>query len=480
MKTIRRAANASGTMAASMAIVAVCRFGRNVLLARLLAPEDFGVGATFTLTLTFLELLTELGPAKQLVQAKEGHRARWLAVAHSILAVRGALIGATIFTCAPWIANGLGVPTAVDAFRLLALAPFLKGFEHLDYCRFQRDLHLSRLALVEAAPVVASLAVAPLAAWAFGDYRAFLAVTLVSVVGRVALSHGVAMRPYALRLDQQTLRRFVSFGWPLVGNSLILFFILHGERMLVACYFNLATLGAYSVALSIGFLPAMILARLHGSVALPVFSRSRDDADAFRRAVASSSQIVCLAAGVMAIVFLTAGPWIVATLYGEDYLISQTVIPWIGLMCAARVVRCTPSMMAISLGDTRIPLYSNVARLVGFGAAVVLLASGADVTWAGICGFAGESAAYLASLALLYARQRAPVDESLRCVGGSAVVVTAAAAFAHYWDASAPIGSPISAAICAACFVGLALARWPNLRAILRTAVLPAGRFQAR
>lgn len=468
MKTIRRAANASGTMAASMMVVTVCRFVRNLILARLLLPEDFGVGATFTLTLTFLELLTELGPAKQLVQAKEGALASWQGVAHSILVVRGLLMGGVILACAPWIASGLGVPEATSAFRLLALAPLLKGFEHLDYCRFQRDLLLGRLALVEAAPVLVSLAIAPLAAIWLGDYRAFLVVTLVSVIGRVVLSHVVATRPYALRADRGPLQRFVNFGWPLIGNSLILFFVLHGERVLVASCFDLATLGAYSVALTIGFMPAMMLARLHGSVALPVFSRTREDAVEFRKAVASSAQLVCLAAGLMAIVFLTAGSWLVGTLYGEKYLITQQVIPWIGLMCAARVVRCTPSMMAIALGDTRIPLYSNVARLAGFAAAAGLLVSGFDVAWAAICGFAGELTAYGLSLALLKLRHDAPVDESLRCVLGVTIAVGAVAILANYAQPALQAGSPLIAAVAAATFIGLALSCWPNLRAMLR------------
>lgn len=476
MKTIRRASNASGTMAASMLVVTVCRFVRNVVLARLLLPEDFGVGATFTLTLTFLELLTELGPAKQLVQAKQGSQASWQGVAHSIIALRGLLIGALIFGCAPLIADGLGLPSATGAFRFLALAPLLKGFEHLDYCRFQRDLRLGRLALVEATPVFVSLLVAPLAALWLGDYRAFLVVTLVSVIGRVILSHVVATRPYALRFDRSPLRRFISFGWPLIGNGLILFFVLHGERVLVASCFDLATLGAYSVALTIGFMPAMTLARLHGSVALPVFSRLREDKEAFRGAVASSSQLACLAAGLMAIVFLTAGSWLVGVLYGEKYLISQQVIPWIGLMCAARLVRCTPSTMAIALGDTRIPLYANLARLAGFGAAAWLLYSGADVAWAAICGFAGEAAAYLASLALLKTRHGAPVDESLRCAVGVAVVVGAVAALARYAEPTIHSRSPMLAVLSALAFVALAIGSWSNLRAILRTFVLPAGR----
>lgn len=462
-------------MATSLLVVSLCRFARNVVLARMLLPADFGVGATFTLTLTFLELITELGPAKQLIQAREGARPSWQGVAHTILAIRGALIALAIFLSAGPLSGWLGVPEAVNAFRCLALAPLMRGFEHLDFCRFQRGLRLAPLSLVEAAPAIAGLIAAPLAALAFGDYRAFLVVTLISAGGRVLVTHLVAKRPYRMAAERAVLGRFVSFGWPLVGNSLLLFLILHGERVLVASWFDLATLGAYSVALALAFTPAMMLARLHGSIALPIFSRSKTDPAAFRQTVASSSQVMCLAGGLLAVAFVMAGSWLIAVCYSEKYLIAQQVVPWIGLLCAVRVVRTTPAMMAIALGDTKIALYSNLARAASFGVAVVLLSRGADVVWAPLCGFGGELGAYLASLALLKARHAAPVEESLRCFLGAAAVVallTAVASGGGGLDADSPVAATVAAvALCV-----FAIASGGQLREICRSLIARSGR----
>lgn len=452
-----------------MATVSACRFARNIILARMLLPADFGVGATFALTLTFLELITELGPAKQLVQAKEGGQADWLAVAHTILVARGAAIAVGIFAVAGTVASWLQVPEATAAFQCLALAPFMRGFEHLDACWFQRDLKLARLSLIEALPAVVGLAAAPFAAWWLNDYRAFLVVTLISAGGRTLVSHAVAMRPYRWSIDRSILLRFLKFGWPLIGNSFLLFLILHGERFLVASWFDLATLGAYSVALSLAFTPAMMTARLHGSVALPLFSRAKEDAVALRRAVASSSQLVCLAGGLLAMLFVLAGSWTIAALYSEKYLLAQQVVPWIGALCAVRVARCTPSMLAIAIGDTKIPLYSNLARAASFLAAAFLLSRGADVVWAPVCGFAGELAAYSASLALLRVRHAAPVDESLRCFLGTAVVVGIALLVATSRGGAAA-ASPLAAVLGGVALLIYAVASGDKLRDLLRSA----------
>ena len=450
-------------MAVSLVLVSICRFVRNIVLARMLLPADFGVGATFSLTLTFLELITELGPAKQLVQAREGGRPGWQAVAHTVLAVRGAFIALAIFLAAGPISAWLGVPEAINAFRCLALAPLMRGFEHLDCCRMQRGLRLLPLSLVEACPAVAGLVAAPIAAMVFGDYRAFLVVTLISAGGRVVVSHAVARKPYRQAVNRSVLGRFIEFGWPLVGNSLLLFLILHGERVLVATWFDLTTLGAYSVALALAFTPALMLARLHGSVALPLMSRSKTDPSAFRQTVASSSQVMCLAGGLVAIAFMFAGSWLIGVCYSEKYLIAQQVVPWIGLLCAVRIARATPAMMAIALGDTKIPLYANLARAASFGLAALLLSRGADVVWAPICGFLGELLAYSASLVLLKVRKNAPVEESLRCFLGAAAVVGCLAAIAKT-GGGLDSGSPIAAVLGGLAMSAYAIASGPRLR----------------
>ncbi|MEO0532119.1 MAG: oligosaccharide flippase family protein, partial [Planctomycetota bacterium] len=235
-------------------------------------------------------------------------------------------------------------------------------------------------------------------------------------------------------------------------------------------WFDLATLGAYSVALSLAFTPAMMTARLHGSVALPMFSRCKENAAELRRAVASSSQLVCLAGGLLAMLFVLAGSWMIGVLYSEKYLIAQQVVPWIGALCAVRVARCTPSMLSIALGDTKIPLYSNLARAASFGVAALLLAQGFDVVWAPICGFAGELAAYSASLALLRVRHNAPVGESLRCFLGTAVVVGIALVIARGAGGSVA-ASPLAATLGGVALLAYAIASGGSLRDLLRSAL---------
>ena len=402
-KTIK---SATHVMAAAQLVTVACRFARNVVLAWMLMPADFGVGATFAISLSFWEMITELGPRKQLVQAPEGGSTAWQGNAQLLFVVRGVLLSTILFFLAPTVAGYFEIPEAVLAFRLLAIVPLVRGFIHCDVFRYQRDLQLGRLAVFQSIPPVLGVLSAPLFAYCYGDYHAFLGVILTESILGSLLSHLVAQRAYRWSFQFSIVERFVGFGWPLIGNGLLLFSVMHGDRFLIASYFDLDMLGAFSVVFALMLTPTLALANLHGSIALPLFSRSRDDSKLLHNYCWQSAQIMCLLAGLLATLSVTAGPWLVATIYGQRYLLATEAIPWIGLMCAMRLARTTASMAAVAHGETKIPLLSNFARAASFLVAWELAARGFGLTAVPICGFVGELCAYGISVLLVSHRCR--------------------------------------------------------------------------
>ncbi len=64
-------------------------FARNALLGHALSPRDFGIAASITLLLQMLEMLSDLGHDRLIVQAADGERDDFLATTHTILLARG-------------------------------------------------------------------------------------------------------------------------------------------------------------------------------------------------------------------------------------------------------------------------------------------------------------------------------------------------------------------------------------------------------
>lgn len=456
--------SATSVMSAAQLVNVVCRFARNVILARLLVPADFGVGATFALTLSFWEMITELGPRKQMVQATEGGSEAWQSNAQLFFVVRGIVLTSIIFLFAPKIASYFNAPEATISFRLLAAVPLIRGLIHCDVFRYQRDLQLGRLAIFQAFPTILGVIVAPLFALYFKNYQAFLAVILTEAVFGTVLSHVLAQRSYRWQWDRSILASFLAFGWPLIGNGLLMFSVMHGDRFLIASYFDNDVLGAFSVVFMLSFTPTMALANLHGSIALPLLSRSREDSEQLHRYCWQSAQVMCLLAGLLATLFITAGPWLVTMIYGDRYLLATAAIPWIGLMCAMRLARTSVSMTAVAHGQTKIPLLSNLARATSFLVAWYLASHGFGLAAIPACGFVGELCAYSISVYLIGRRcdVRRQVFYGPLCL--VAVFVGCAWLMTHFELPIPGIAPPLIALLWLAALIAYCGTIWPSLR----------------
>nr|WP_181919358.1 oligosaccharide flippase family protein [Alkalilimnicola ehrlichii] len=79
-------------------------FGRNIIVARLVSVEDFGVAALFALTMSFIELGSNFAVTTVIVQDREGNKRRMQATAHSFQFVRGLICGIALFVAAPYVA----------------------------------------------------------------------------------------------------------------------------------------------------------------------------------------------------------------------------------------------------------------------------------------------------------------------------------------------------------------------------------------
>src|SRR5688500_379681 len=86
-------------------------FVRNMILARVLTKSDFGVAATLGMVITVLEFSAKLGIARFVVQDKEGHQPNFIAAAHLMQFLAGALGAALMVASAPLLERLFEVPT---------------------------------------------------------------------------------------------------------------------------------------------------------------------------------------------------------------------------------------------------------------------------------------------------------------------------------------------------------------------------------
>src|SRR5579884_2568443 len=173
-------------------------FIRMLIVARLVSRADFGIAATLALTVSLLDMTSDLNAGTLLIQAKDGNEPELQASAQSVGVVRGIACAAVLLLIARPVSFLFSVPQATWAFLCLALYPLVKAFAHLDYSRLQREMRFGPAARVEmTAQAAVTLAAWPLAFW-LRDYSALLWLILLQATMTTAATHWVSERRYQL------------------------------------------------------------------------------------------------------------------------------------------------------------------------------------------------------------------------------------------------------------------------------------------
>lgn len=395
------------------AVTQVLSFARNIIVARLLSPDNMGIAATFAITIMLLEMISNLSVDMLLVQAKDGDDPLFQGTAHFYQVLRGFSVGLIIFACAPVITWLFKTPEAEWAYRLLALVPIFRGFMHLDWKRLQRKMQYRTAVLVELVPQsIITLVAFPLAVW-LGDYSAVLWLVLMQAAIGLLISHLFSDRPYRLNWDREYGHRLLVFGWPLLINGLLMFGALQGDRLIIGTFYTMAELGVYSVAFSLAITLATVITKISNSLFLPLLASKQDQEEAFREHYKTIVQILAVIGGAVALPFVTAGGQVIILLFGKQYLAAFSFAPWLGALLVARIFRLAPTVAALAGGDTKNSMYANFFRLIGVFAAIAVAWVNLSLSAIIMCGVGGEILALLFASLRLHKLQKLKAMDSL-------------------------------------------------------------------
>ncbi len=373
---------------------------RLVILARLLDKTEFGIAATFSLVASLLEMLSDTGADRQIVQASDGNRPRMQATLHLMQSVRGIGLGLLMFGVAGPLASLANAPQSLWAFQLLALAPVLSGLKHLDYARVQRKLKFMPSVHVALAGQLLATAIAVPLAWYTRHHTAMLWAVLGQMVGMSLASFLVARRPFRFAWDKEILKRALKFSLPLMGSGILLAAIFHGDRLFVMAAYAPEELADYTVALQIATVPALVATKVVASLSLPILASVVKDEQAFNRRYKAVIQgvggmCVAYAAGL-----LLAGP-AVLWIFGSEYLSALALLGVVTVRAAIRMLRVAPNQAAMSAGDTINMLVCNIVRVAFVAPAALFAYEQWPIIWIALIGLAGEVAAMVTAAAMM-------------------------------------------------------------------------------
>ncbi len=387
-----RAIEAGRWRLAGQTFGAVLQFGTGVVLARLLAPRDFGLMA-FAWILVGLVSMSELGLAAALVQRRELTE-RHVRAAFTATVLIGAGLAATTAALAPLMAWLVRDPAAGPVLASAGVVFLIAAFAHTPTALLRRSLSFRTLFWIDAGTHLAGYGiVAPvLALRGWGVWSLVVAVILQNTLA-AAWSIHAARPPLRPLLARAELRELWGFGAGASLSGFVGYLARNADNLVVGARLGAAPLGLYSRAYNLMLLPQNHIGRVMSGVLFPALSRLQGDAPRLSRAYLLSVQLAALVAGPLMAGMLVAGPHLVAAVYGPGW--EGAVLP-LQILCGAGLLRVVTSLAEVVAHSTG-HVAAQLRLQLGY-AVLVIAGSSIGSLW----GIAGTALAVALAIAAMY------------------------------------------------------------------------------
>jgi len=337
-----------------------------IVLARLLAPADFGLVAMVTAITGLATAFADFGLSEATIQRKEITHEQVSTLFWINLTIG---LGLTLLSAAlgPVLAMFYREPRLVRIALFLSLNFFLGGLRVQPNALLKRQMRFSALAIRDIAAFMTAVPVAILLAWRGAGYWALVAMPLVLNFVQMALSWLMIRWRPGVPHRFSGVRSMVAFGGNVSASYLIFNLNRSFDSILIGWYWGTAPLGLYSRAYNLLMLPIRQLSTPASNVTIPAFSRLQDEPERFARYyLRAMSLITWITLPIFAYLFVAAKPVIVLVL-GAKWGEAAPAFQFLAISALGQILMDSTVWLLISRG-----LSSLLLKLLLFASPVII------------------------------------------------------------------------------------------------------------
>lgn len=276
-----------------------------LILARVLSPEDYGVTAIILVFINIATVFIQSGLGSALVQKLEPTENDYSSVFYINIFISFLMI-AVLYFCSPLIAHFYNMSILTPVLRVCSLSLFFNALWHVHIAILQKKLMFKKLFAANTASGLLAGIISILAAYkGFGVWALVMYQVLNSLISTVIIWVLVPWRPKLL-FSWGSIKELFGFGSRLLVSSLIDTVYGNIQPLVIGKFFSSSDLGYYNQGKQI---PNVLVNNLNGSiqgVMFPVFSEYQNNQyrlkQLVRRSIVTSCFIVFpMMAGLVAV-----------------------------------------------------------------------------------------------------------------------------------------------------------------------------------
>lgn len=304
----------------------------SVILARILAPDDYGLIALVFVFTTLCDKLLIAGFATSLIQKKTADDKDFSSVLYFSITVAFALY-VLLFFGAPFIADfytKFNRTELIAVIRVLGLSLFLMAFSSVQNAYASKHMLFKRyFESTLGASVFSGIVGIAMAYHGYGIWALVAQNMLATFVGCIILWFTIDWRPKLL-FSFERLKGLFSYGWKIFMASIIKTLYNDVRSLVIGKMFMPADLAYYNRGQS---LPQLVDTNVTGtidSVLFPAYSKLQDNKSAMLNAVRRAVKTSCyVLMPILALMAAVASP-LVSLLLTDKWL---PCVPFMQILC---------------------------------------------------------------------------------------------------------------------------------------------------
>lgn len=312
------------------------QFVLQIVLARILSPDDYGVLAIMVIFTTIANVFIQTGFNTALIQNKDVTEEDYSTVLWITLIIATGLYG-IIFFASPLIGGFYSKPELVTPLRVLALMLFPGAINSIQLAKVSREMDFKKVFFSNVGAIIVSGTAGIAVALLGGGLWALVVQTMLNIFTATGVMCFTAKFKIYFKINFSRAKELFSFGWKLLVSASLDTIYQNLQSLVIGKKYNSETLGYHNRGLQF---PQFLITSISGaiqSVMLPALSEKQDKKDEvkimMRNAVMLSSYLIFpMALGLAAVSqsfvkFVLTDKWLPCVPYLQIYCFSFAFYP---------------------------------------------------------------------------------------------------------------------------------------------------------
>ena len=322
-------------------IVQTVTWVTTIVVARILAPEDYGIVAISGIFIGLLAVITDMGFMSALINQDKVTREQqdgvfWLSLLLSLI------LFALVFALAPTLAMMYESEILVEIIRVSAFVLPLTSLKIVPVTIAMREMNFKYRAVTDmVGQFVTSASSVIMAMNGFGVWTLIYSVLIGQFVVVIAYLPLMKTMP-RLSIQMKKMKDIFAYGTHLMLAQILEFFTMRADIFIIGMFLPEKQVGYYSMGFQLSTIPLDKIGALFNRVAFPSVSRIKEDIDAIRSLFINMHKYLLVIAFPVLVGLMLVADDLIVLLLTEKW---EPLVPIMQALCMLNLLRVSGMIM---------------------------------------------------------------------------------------------------------------------------------------